>query len=173
MAVITSGHCALQYRIRAPAVAEAAAQLRRPRSSLHARRSAWGTSGRCQEGRPPQPGSVPHPPHRQPHHQRRKKQVDPARRECPARHGQRRRGHHDHSRIIATAGPGRAGCHLDRALRLRPSRRGLPRSQRPAWDPPTVRICLITGCWRSPVPDLPGQPGRPRALAGDRRPAHS
>jgi hypothetical protein len=36
----------------------------------------------------------------------------------PARHGQRRRGHHDHTRIIATAARGRAGCHLDRALPL-------------------------------------------------------
>jgi hypothetical protein len=133
VAVITSGHRALQYRIRAPAVAEAAAQLRRPRSSLQARRSAWGTSGSCQEGRPPQPGSVPHPPHSQPHHQRRKKQVGPARRECLHATGSGAGGHHDHSRIIATAGRGRAGCHLDRALQLRPSRRGLPRSQRPAW----------------------------------------
>jgi hypothetical protein len=83
VAIVTSGHCALQYRIRAPAVAEAAAQPRRPRSSLQARHSGRGTSGRCQEGRPPQlPGSVPHPPHSQPHQRQRKKQAGPARREC-------------------------------------------------------------------------------------------
>jgi len=53
-----------------------------PRSSPQARHSARGASGRSREGRPPQPGSVPHLPHGQPHHQQRKKQAGPARREC-------------------------------------------------------------------------------------------
>ena len=174
MAVITSGHCALQYRIRALAVAEAAAQLWRPRSSLQARHSAWGTSGRYQEGRPPQlPGSVPHLPHSQPHHQQRKKQVGPARRECLHATDS---GAGDITTTPASspprlvAAPAATLTERYRCVHLEAGRR-VP-SGRPG-EPPAVRICLSPGRWRSPVPDLPGRLGRPRALAGDRRPVHS
>ncbi len=171
MAVITSGHCALHHRIRAPAVAEAAArQVRRPRSSLQARHSAWGTSGRYQEGRPPQPGSVPHPPHSQPHHQQRKKQAGPARRECLHATGS---GAGDITTTPASSPPPPVAAPASilteryRCVPLEAGRR-VP-GDRPE-EPPTARICLITRRWRSPIPDLPGRPGRPRALAGERRP---
>ena len=173
VAVITSGHCALQYTIRAPAVAEAAAQPRHPRSSLQARHCARGTSGRCQEGRPPQPGSVPHLPHGQPHHQQRKKQVGPARRECLHATGS---GAGDITTTPASSPPplvAASAATLTERYRcghLEAGRR-VP-SGRPA-EPPAVRVWLSPGRWRSPVPDLPGRPGRSRALAGDRRPVHS
>jgi hypothetical protein len=119
------------------------------------------------------PGSVPHLPHSQPHHQQRKKQVGPARRECLHATGS---GAGDITTTPASSPPPLVaapaatlteryrGVHLEAGRRVPSGRPG---------EPPTVRICLSPGRWRSPVPDLPGRPGRPRALAGDRRPVHS
>jgi hypothetical protein len=171
VAVITSGHCALHYRMRAPAVAEAAArQFRRPRSSLRARDSAWGTSDRYPEGGPPQPGTVPHPPHSQPHHQQRKKQAGPTRRECLHATGS---GAGDITTTPASSPPPLVTApaviltERYRCVHLEAGRR-VP-SDRPE-EPPIVRICLITGRWRSRFLVSQSAGSAQGSLAGERRP---